>query len=127
MQFPVAVGGDSVELVLQFEEVLLEAFEGLLDHFASVLMGGLHLDLHHVVQGMRHAVARELDLLVLEEVDPQEVADCVVFEGEAVGDGVDHLAALVDLDVLAGFLQLVLPTEFEAVVLTHQCKYILDR
>jgi len=70
---------------------------------------------------MRYPVACELDVLVFQQVDSGEVADGVVFEFDAVGDGVYHLLAFEDLDALAAVLLVEVLAQFQAVVLAHWC------
>ncbi len=76
--------------------------QGLLHNLVGVFMGSLDLNLDTVLQGMGLPVAGKLHVFVFEEVDANEVTDSVVFEGDAVGDTVDHFLTLHNIDSLFG-------------------------
>ena len=116
---------DLVEFHLHLVDLLLQLVEGVLDNVVGVLVGGLHLHLDTVLEGVGLPVACELDLLVFEEVDAEEVANGVVLEGNAVGHRVHHLLPLYHLHVLLRQFLLVVPTYFEAVILVHYL-YIIN-
>lgn len=48
----------------------------------------------------------------------------MVLEGDTIGDAVDHLLSLNNLDRLLGQLLFVVATQFQPEVLTHLCKLI---
>ena len=47
---------------------------------------------------MRHFVAREFDLFVFEEENPEKIADCVILQLDAVGGCVGHFVAFYNFD-----------------------------
>ena len=108
-----------VEFHLQLIQLFLQVIEGILHQIVGVVLVCLNFHFDAVFKGMGLSVACELDVFVLEKIDAEEIANGVVFKGNAVGDRVDHFLFFDDFDVFLVELFLVESTDFEAVILIH--------
>ena len=94
--------GNPFESDLHIEKILLQHNQSILYNFVGVLVDCLYPHLEVIIERMHLPVACELDVLVFEQVYSQQVSDCMVFQGNAVSYGVDHLLALYHLHALLG-------------------------
>ena len=119
LNFMVVLLGGLSESDLQIKQHLLQTKQGILDNFIGVLMDCLHPHFQSVIKRVHLPVACKFDLLVLQQVNAHQVANCVVLHSYAVSSAVRHFWVLLDPYTLLVESFYVLLAQPHAVVFAH--------
>lgn len=101
----------------------MQFFQDLFDGLVGVLRCSLDLNFQDIIERMRNAVSSKSDLTIFEQIDPQQVSDCVILQRYLIGHGVNHFLTFDDLHVLSNYTGVVAAADLHPEILDHCLVY----